>query len=183
MKKIATGIPALTLIASLFLISCTSSPEPAQSSNSSSTQATKPSPSPTVVSTFTTPRLNTPTPSPTHIIVPSPTPNNENAMTIARAQQAVDSAMRGIKSHLGNGITPSARAVVQGIQELPNGAQADVKFIDTQAVSENCRMRETWDTGVANFKRYTDGRWVMSDLRINNLLCESVWNFNNAEVK
>ena len=65
---------------------------------------------------------------------------------------------------------------------MENGAQADVKFFDAEAVSRSCRMKETWNTGVATFKRYTDGRWVIGQLKINGLLCESVWTFD-AEVK
>jgi hypothetical protein len=111
-----------------------------------------------------------------------PTQSGGKAMTTARAQAAVDSAMQGIKKNLGDLITPNARAVVQGVQELQNGARADINFIDTVAVSKSCRLKETWNTGSAGFQRYNDGRWVMTQLQINNLMCESVWTFN-FEVK
>jgi hypothetical protein len=62
------------------------------------------------------------------------------------------------------------RATVDGVQEnLPaNVATADITF---QATHFHCRMNifvnfeQRWIRGVAQFKRYSDGRWVLSSVQ------------------
>lgn len=108
------------------------------------------------------------------------------SLTTPCAQKTVDRAMEIVRDKLGNLITPNARAVVQGVQEIPqqNMAQADVTFIDTVAGSRNCfGMRYRWNNGVAIFKRYTDGRWVMTHLQTGEIMCGGTWTFNNLEVR
>lgn len=124
---------------------------------------------------------------------PAPTPassssysSDNGTVTTEKAQRAVDRAMDIIKGKLGNLITPNARARVQGVQELPqqNMAQADVTFLDTVAGSPSCMgLRYRWNHGVATFKRYTDGRWVMTHLNTGEIMCGGTWTFNNLEVR
>lgn len=100
------------------------------------------------------------------------TDSNRGKLTTAKAQDAVDRAMEAFKSKLGDNMDDNAKAVVQGVQEIPeqNMAQAEVRYINAAA---GCAGVGTvpWKSGVATFKHYNDGRWVLTKLSTGEMMC------------
>lgn len=106
-----------------------------------------------------------------------------DSLTTACAQKTVERAMEIFKKDMGDSISPNARAIVQGVREIPqqNLAQADIIFLDavTSCIGQNYR----WKIGVAVFKHYTDGRWVMTQIQTDEFMCTGTITFKNLEVK
>jgi hypothetical protein len=109
-------------------------------------------------------------------------------LTTAKAQEAVDKALVQIRSeynHGANKILDGGTASVQGIQELPqeNAAQADVTYNSITSQCGDGSIREPWKNGVAVFKHYNDGRWVLTKLTTNAAIaCWATFTVN-IEVK
>lgn len=72
--------------------------------------------------------------------------------------------MTSIKSKLGNLMTDNAKVTVQGVQEIPqqNMAEADVRYTNARAGCGGAAG--SWSSGVATFKHYIDGRWVLTKI-------------------
>lgn len=98
--------------------------------------------------------------------------SDSGKLTTAKAQEAVDKAITQIRSeynHGANTILDGGSASVQGIQELPqeNAAQSDVTYNGITSQCGDGSIREPWKNGVAVFKHYNDGRWVLTKLTTN----------------
>jgi hypothetical protein len=93
-------------------------------------------------------------------------------------------SLRREYNHGQNGILDGGTASVAGIQELPqqNAAQADVIYTNITSVCGSGTSREPWNKGVAVFKHYTDGRWVLTQLTNANMMCWGSFKLN-IEVK
>jgi hypothetical protein len=99
-----------------------------------------------------------------------------------KAQVAVNQAL-SLASHKFR-FVKGFGARVEGVQEnaQANSATADISF---QSVSFRCPLpsfmafQQHWISGVANFKHYTDGRWVLTSIdptqKTDNMDCNAGW--------
>lgn len=104
-------------------------------------------------------------------------------LTTAKVQEAVDKAIAQIRSEYNYGVNrilDGGNATVKGIQELPqdNAAQADVIYTNIVSQCGSGTSREPWKNGVAVFKHYNDGRWVLTQLTNANRSCWSKFSLN-----
>lgn len=94
-------------------------------------------------------------------------PTASSDLTAAKAQAAVNLAMQ---QRFTNWRTSGGTVQVQGVQLSGDGAgaQADLTFSN---VSINCVLggantKDVWDRGLAIFRHYTDGRWVLVAIQL-----------------
>jgi tetratricopeptide (TPR) repeat protein len=103
--------------------------------------------------------------------------NNKHLMT-APAQVAVDRALDEFVAAFS--VDPNAIVIVQGVAEnmQDNTASADLTFshVEFDCRIGDIRQGQRWSSGKALFKHYTDGRWVLTDLRTDSIpICTSGW--------
>lgn len=106
-------------------------------------------------------------------------PFSGQTLTTAKAQTAVDKAFEQMISNAaknGTPFEPGGKAVVEGIREDRdhNSAVVDIKYV-------NAVYREPWvpmfpkeyrriSNGTAVVTHYNDGRWVLTELRTDDML-------------
>lgn len=97
-------------------------------------------------------------------------------LTQAKVQTAVDKAFAGLKAQAAQRnyrFRETARAVVQGVQENPqnNSATANVAYIDAEfQVLGVLRQTVKLNAGQAILTHYNDGRWVLTELRTDDIV-------------
>ncbi len=104
------------------------------------------------------------------------------ALTKEKAQIAVDQALAAAKQQFGRRVSAFAKGIVEGVQDLPqeNLAKADVTYVNAETA---CMQRQyPWTQGVATFKRYNDGRWVLTEITTGEIMCLASWS-PNIEVR
>ena len=102
-------------------------------------------------------------------------------LSAAKAQNAVNQGLSVASQQLR--FHPGYSATVEGIQEdLPsNSATGDLAFHGVVFVCDFgfAKDEQDWFRGVAKFKHYSDGRWVLSEIiptqQRDNLDCLSHW--------